>query len=39
MKYRDADCEFRSFGVYGGSVYPMILLMCLTFLQEKPKSV
>ncbi|MFV9901123.1 MAG: lysozyme inhibitor LprI family protein [Rickettsia conorii subsp. raoultii] len=30
IKYRDADCEFRSFGVYGGSVYPMILLMCLT---------
>ncbi|AFC70529.1 lysozyme inhibitor LprI family protein [Rickettsia australis] len=25
IKYRDADCEFWSSGVYGGSVYPMIL--------------
>ncbi|MEY4464265.1 MAG: hypothetical protein RLZZ81_1236 [Pseudomonadota bacterium] len=30
IKYRDAECEFQSSGVYGGSVYPMILLMCFT---------
>ncbi|MCC8462000.1 MAG: lysozyme inhibitor LprI family protein [Rickettsia endosymbiont of Ecitomorpha arachnoides] len=35
IKYRDADCEFRSSGVYGGSVYPMILLMCLTEKTEE----
>ncbi|KJW03429.1 hypothetical protein REIP_1462 [Rickettsia endosymbiont of Ixodes pacificus] len=36
IKYREAECKFQSFGVYGGSVYPMILLMCFT---KKTKSV
>ncbi|ACP53039.1 MAG: lysozyme inhibitor LprI family protein [Rickettsia africae] len=38
IKYRDADCEFRSFGVYGGSVYPMILLMCLTSYRKNRRA-
>ncbi|WP_266105330.1 hypothetical protein [Rickettsia peacockii] len=38
MKYRDADCEFRGFGVYGGSVYPMILLMCLTSYRKNRRA-
>ncbi|WP_286036518.1 MULTISPECIES: lysozyme inhibitor LprI family protein [spotted fever group] len=38
MKYRDADCEVRSFGVYSGSVYPMILLMCLTSYRKNRRA-
>ncbi|MFA1688816.1 lysozyme inhibitor LprI family protein [Candidatus Rickettsia barbariae] len=38
LKYRDTDCEFRSFGVYGGSVYPMILLMCLTSYRKNRRA-
>ena len=35
IKYQEAECEFQSFGVYGGSVYPMILLMCFTKKNEE----
>lgn len=29
LSYRDAECDFFSFSVAQGSVYPMILLSCL----------
>lgn len=30
VAYRDAECNFQSSKVLGGSVYPMIAAMCLT---------
>ena len=30
LTFRDADCAFRSSGVAGGSLYPMVVTLCRT---------
>ncbi|MFT3987401.1 lysozyme inhibitor LprI family protein [Aestuariivirga sp.] len=35
IKFRDSECEFRSSGVQGGSVYPMVYGECLAELTTK----
>lgn len=35
IAFRDAECEFSSSGVKGGSAYPMILTICLDGLTKK----
>lgn len=35
IAYRDAECEMRSMGVAGGSIYPTIHAGCLTDLTEQ----
>lgn len=35
IAYRDAECTFRSRGVEGGSIYPLIYGDCLTELTEQ----
>lgn len=32
VSYRDAECDFSSFGVAGGSIYPMIAAQCRSAL-------
>lgn len=32
LAFRDADCAFRSSGVAGGSIYPMVVTLCRTQL-------
>ncbi|KVN41332.1 hypothetical protein WJ63_23015 [Burkholderia pyrrocinia] len=34
LAYRDAECGFSSAGVEGGSVYPMVVSMCLDDLTK-----
>ncbi len=35
IAFRDNECEFTASGVEGGSVYPMIVIMCRNTLTER----
>jgi uncharacterized protein YecT (DUF1311 family) len=34
LRFRDQECEFETLGSKGGTVHPMVLLMCMTGLTQ-----